>query len=50
MTNKSYALDYEEPLLWEHRASDGCGVDLEALKGGQQELAFRPEQILVGQN
>ncbi|MDY0029946.1 MAG: aminomethyl-transferring glycine dehydrogenase subunit GcvPB [Pseudobdellovibrionaceae bacterium] len=33
MTNKSYALDYEEPLLWEHRASDGCGVDLSSLKG-----------------
>lgn len=24
----SYALNYEEPLLWEHRAADGCGVDL----------------------
>ncbi len=32
MTNTSYALNYEEPLLWEHRAADGCGVDLPALK------------------
>lgn len=32
MTSKTYALNYEEPLLWEHRVSDGCGVDLAPLK------------------
>ncbi len=42
-----YALNYEEPLLWEHRAADGCGVDFEPLKNAPLKTG-QPARQTIG--
>ncbi|MDD3021153.1 MAG: aminomethyl-transferring glycine dehydrogenase subunit GcvPB, partial [Alphaproteobacteria bacterium] len=41
-----YALNYEEPLLWEHRAADGCGVDFEPLKNAPLKTGQSARQTI----
>jgi glycine dehydrogenase subunit 2 len=43
----SRALNYEEPLLWDHEQADGSGVDLPALKGFARRTGL-PERGEIG--